>query len=327
METNNKKKIYGWTTENTSIKFNDQKKLNDIINKGLKHIIDKEARDSINEVFVTGENYFGVEFRRDSKDPSNWIINGALALTEKGKRIRDRTERKEARYKKNCLRKGERAIEARKRKENKIAELQKDNTNGENDYKIKKLTVDSKFNITIPTKKFPILDTKFNINTSRTPDTISKIIITKYKTAKKAGDNEPDKWKELIDFKKFIKSRSKVLNSNNTKQSTNLEKAETMNIKGKSIVNFIAHEKDKPNRAKKRNDIKAKQEEEANVKKHESIKLLADMPKHKQGTCVYSKLHREKNIRNKRIIHYKNKFGKIATVKLVSNVVSNSKAA
>ena len=326
METNNKKKIYGWTTENTSIKFNDQKKLNDIINKGLKHIIDKEARDAINEVFVTGENYFGAEFRRDSKDPSNWIINGALALTEKGKRIRDRAERKEARYKKNCLRKGERAIEARKRKENKIAELQKDNTNGENDYKIKKLTIDSKFNITIPTKKFPILDTKFNINASRTSDTINKIIITKYKTAKKAGDNEPDKRKELIDFKKFIKSRSKVLNSNNTKQSTNLEKAEAMNIKGKSIVNFIAHEKDKPNRAKKRNDIKAKQEEEANVKKHESIKLLADMPKHKQGTCVYSKLHREK-IRSKRIIRYKNKFGKRATVKLVSKVVSNSKAA
>lgn len=326
METNNKKKIYGWTTENTSIKFNDQKKLNDIINKGLKHIIDKEARDSINEVFVTGENYFGAEFRRDSKDPSNWIINGALALTEKGKRIRDRAERKEARYKKNCLRKGEKAIEARKRKEDKIAELQKDNTNGENDYKIKKLTVDSKFNITIPTKKFPILDTKFNINASRTSDTINKIIITKYKTAKKAGNNEPDKWKELIDFKKFIKSRSKVLNSNNTKQSTNLEKAKAMNIKGKSIVNFIAHEKDKPNRAKKRNYIKAKQEEEANVKKHESIKLLANMPKHKQGTCVYSKLHREK-IRSKRIIHYKNKFGKRATVKLVSKVVSNSKAA
>lgn len=326
METNNKKKIYDWTTENTSIKFNDQKKLNEIINKGLKHIIDKEARDAINEVFVTGENYFGAEFRRDSKDPSNWIMNGALALTEKGKRIRDRAERKEARYKKNCLRKGEKAIEARKRKENKIAELQKDNTNGENDYKIKKLTVDSKFNITIPTKKFPILDTKFNINASRTPDTINKIIITKYKTAKKAGDNEPDKWKELIDFKKFIKSRSKVLNSNNTKQSTNLEKAEAMNIKGKSIVNFIAHEKDKPNRAKKRNDIKTKQEEEANVKKHESIKLLADMPKHKQSTCVYSKLHREK-IRSKRIIRYKNKFGKRATVKLVSKVVSNSKAA
>lgn len=326
METNNKKKIYGWTTENTSIKFNDQKKLNEIINKGLKHIIDKEARDAINEVFVTGENYFGAEFRRDSKDPSNWIINGALALTEKGKRIRDRAERKEARYKKNCLRKGEKAIEARKRKEDKIAELQKDNTNGENDYKIKKLTVDSKFNITIPTKKFPILDTKFNINASRTSDTINKIIITKYKTAKKAGNNEPDKWKELIDFKKFIKSRSKVLNSNNTKQSTNLEKAKAMNIKGKSIVNFIAHEKDKPNRAKKRNYIKAKQEEEANVKKHESIKLLADMPKHKQGTCVYSKLHREK-IRSKRIIRYKNKFGKRATVKLVSKVVSNSKAA
>lgn len=326
METNNKKKIYGWTTENTSIKFNDQKKLNEIINKGLKHIIDKEARDAINEVFVTGENYFGAEFRRDSKDPSNWVINGALALTEKGKRIRDRAERKEARYKKNCLRKGEKAIEARKRKEDKIAELQKDNTNGENDYKIKKLTVDSKFNITIPTKKFPILDTKFNINASRTSDTINKIIITKYKTAKKSGDNEPDKWKDLIDFKKFIKSRSKVLNSNNTKQSTNLEKAEAMNIKGKSIVNFIAHEKDKPNRAKKRNYIKAKQEEEANVKKHESIKLLADMPKHKQGTCVYSKLHREK-IRSKRIIHYKNKFGKRATVKLVSKVVSNSKAA
>lgn len=326
METNNKKKIYGWTTENTSIKFNDQKKLNEIINKGLKHIIDKEARDAINEVFVTGENYFGAEFRRDSKDPSNWVINGALALTEKGKRIRDRAERKEARYKKNCLRKGEKAIEARKRKEDKIAELQKDNTNGENDYKIKKLTVDSKFNITIPTKKFPILDTKFNINASRTSDTINKIIITKYKTAKKSGDNEPDKWKDLIDFKKFIKSRSKVLNSNNTKQSTNLEKAEAMNIKGKSIVNFIAHEKDKPNRAKKRNYIKAKQDEEANVKKHESIKLLADMPKHKQGTCVYSKLHREK-IRSKRIIHYKNKFGKRATVKLVSKVVSNSKAA
>lgn len=326
METNNKKKIYGWTTENTSIKFNDQKKLNDIINKGLKHIIDKEARDAINEVFVTGENYFGAEFRRDSKDPNNWIINGALALTEKGKRIRDRAERKEARYKKNCLRKGERAIEARKRKEDKIAELQKDNTNGENDYKIKKLTIDSKFNITIPTKKFPVLNTKFNINASRTPDTISKIIITKYKTAKKAGDNEPDKWKELIDFKKFIKSRSKVLNSGDTKQSTNLEKAEAMNIKGKAVVNFIAHEKDKPNRAKKRNDIKAKQEEEANVKKHESIKLLADMPKHKQGTCVYSKLHREK-IRSKRIIRYKNKFGKRATVKLVSKVVSNSKAA
>ena len=326
MATNNKKKIYGWTTENTSIKFNDQKKLNEIINKGLKHIIDKEARDAINEVFVTGENYFGAEFRRDSKDPSNWIMNGALALTEKGKRIRDRAERKEARYKKNCLRKGEKAIEARKRKEDKIAELQKDNTNGENDYKIKKLTVDSKFNITIPTKKFPILDTKFNINASRTPDTINKIIITKYKTAKKAGDNEPDKRKELIDFKKFIKSRSKVLNSGDTKQSTNLEKAEAMNIKGKSIVNFIAHEKDKPNRAKKRNDIKAKQEEEANVKKHESIKLLADMPKHKQGTCVYSKLHREK-IRSKRIIRYKNKFGKRATVKLVSKVVSNSKAA
>lgn len=326
METNNKKKIYGWTTENTSIKFNDQKKLNEIINKGLKHIIDKEARDAINEVFVTGENYFGAEFRRDSKDPSNWVINGALALTEKGKRIRDRAERKEARYKKNCLRKGEKAIEARKRKEDKIAELQKDNTNGENDYKIKKLTVDSKFNITIPTKKFPILDTKFNINASRTPDTINKIIITKYKTAKKAGDNEPDKWKELIDFKKFIKSRSKVLNSGDTKQSTNLEKAEAMNIKGKSIVNFIAHEKNKPNRAKKRNDIKAKQEEEANVKKHESIKLLADMPKHKQGTCVYSKLHQEK-IRSKRIIRYKNKFGKKATVKLVSKVVSNSKAA
>lgn len=326
METNNKKKIYGWTTENTSIKFNDQKKLNEIINKGLKHIIDKEARDAINEVFVTGENYFGAEFRRDSKDPSNWVINGALALTEKGKRIRDRAERKEARYKKNCLRKGEKAIEARKRKEDKIAELQKDNTNGENDYKIKKLTVDSKFNITIPTKKFPILDTKFNINASRTSDTINKIIITKYKTAKKSGDNEPDKWKDLIDFKKFIKSRSKVLNSNNTKQSTNLEKAEAMNIKGKSIVNFIAHEKDKPNRAKKRNYIKAKQEEEANVKKHESIKLLADMPKHKQGTCVYSKLHREK-IRSKRIIRYKNKFGKRATVKLVSKVVSNSKAA
>ena len=326
METNNKKKIYGWTTENTSIKFNDQKKLNEIINKGLKHIIDKEARDAINEVFVTGENYFGAEFRRDSKDSSNWIINGALALTEKGKRIRDRAERKEARYKKNCLRKGEKAIEARKRKEDKIAELQKDNTNGENDYKIKKLTVDSKFNITIPTKKFPVLNTKFNINASRTPDTINKIIITKYKTAKKAGDNEPDKRKELIDFKKFIKSRSKVLNSNNTKQSTNLEKAEAMNIKGKSIVNFIAHEKDKPNRAKKRNYIKAKQEEEANVKKHESIKLLADMPKHKQGTCVYSKLHREK-IRSKRIIRYKNKFGKRATVKLVSKVVSNSKAA
>lgn len=326
METNNKKKIYGWTTENTSIKFNDQKKLNEIINKGLKHIIDKEARDAINEVFVTGENYFGAEFRRDSKDPSNWVINGALALTEKGKRIRDRAERKEARYKKNCLRKGEKAIEARKRKEDKIAELQKDNTNGENDYKIKKLTVDSKFNITIPTKKFPVLNTKFNINASRTPDTINKIIITKYKTAKKAGDNEPDKRKELIDFKKFIKSRSKVLNSNNTKQSTNLEKAEAMNIKGKSIVNFIAHEKDKPNRAKKRNDIKAKQEEEANVKKHESIKLLADMPKHKQGTCVYSKLHREK-IRSKRIIRYKNKFSKRATVKLVSKIVSNSKAA
>lgn len=326
METNNKKKIYGWTTENTSIKFNDQKKLNEIINKGLKHIIDKEARDAINEVFVTGENYFGAEFRRDSKDPSNWVINGALALTEKGKRIRDRAERKEARYKKNCLRKGEKAIEARKRKEDKIAELQKDNTNGENDYKIKKLTVDSKFNITIPTKKFPILDTKFNINASRTSDTINKIIITKYKTAKKSGDNEPDKWKDLIDFKKFIKSRSKVSNSNNTKQSTNLEKAEAMNIKGKSIVNFIAHEKDKPNRAKKRNYIKAKQEEEANVKKHESIKLLADMPKHKQGTCVYSKLHREK-IRSKRIIRYKNKFGKRATVKLVSKVVSNSKAA
>lgn len=326
METNNKKKIYGWTTENTSIKFNDQKKLNEIINKGLKHIIDKEARDAINEVFVTGENYFGAEFRRDSKDPSNWIINGALALTEKGKRIRDRAERKEARYKKNCLRKGEKAIEARKRKEDKIAELQKDNTNGENDYKIKKLTIDSKFNITIPTKKFPILDTKFNINANRTPDTINKIIITKYKTAKKASDNELDKWKELIDFKKFIKSRSKVLNSNNTKQSTNLEKAKAMNIKGKSIVNFIAHEKDKPNRAKKRNYIKAKQEEEANVKKHESIKLLADMPKHKQGTCVYSKLHREK-IRSKRIIRYKNKFGKRATVKLVSKVVSNSKAA
>lgn len=326
METNNKKKIYGWTTENTSIKFNDQKKLNEIINKGLKHIIDKEARDAINEVFVTGENYFGAEFRRDSKDPSNWVINGALALTEKGKRIRDRAERKEARYKKNCLRKGEKAIEARKRKEDKIAELQKDNTNGENDYKIKKLTVDSKFNITIPTKKFPILDTKFNINANRTPDTINKIIITKYKTAKKASDNELDKWKELIDFKKFIKSRSKVLNSNNTKQSTNLEKAKAMNIKGKSIVNFIAHEKDKPNRAKKRNYIKAKQEEEANVKKHESIKLLADMPKHKQGTCVYSKLHREK-IRSKRIIRYKNKFGKRATVKLVSKVVSNSKAA
>lgn len=326
METNNKKKIYGWTTENTSIKFNDQKKLNEIINKGLKHIIDKEARDAINEVFVTGENYFGAEFRRDSKDPSNWIINGALALTEKGKRIRDRAERKEARYKKNCLRKGEKAIEARKRKEDKIAELQKDNTNGENDYKIKKLTVDSKFNITIPTKKFPILNTKFNINASKTPDTIDKIISVKYKIAKKAGDNGPDKWKELIDFNKFIKSRSKVLNSNNTKQSTNLEKAEAMNIKGKSIVNFIAHEKDKPNRAKKRNDIKAKQEEEANVKKHESIKLLADMPKHKQGTCVYSKLHREK-IRSKRIIRYKNKFGKRATVKLVSKVVSNSKAA
>ena len=326
METSNKKKIYGWTTENTSIKFNDQKKLNEIINKGLKHIIDKEARDAINEVFVTGENYFGAEFRRDSKDSSNWIMNGALALTEKGKRIRDRAERKEARYKKNCLRKGEKAIEARKRKENKIAELQKDNTNGENDYKIKKLTVDSKFNITIPTKKFPILNTKFNINASRTPDTINKIIITKYKTAKKAGDNEPDKWKELIDFKKFIKSRSKVLNSGDTKQSTNLEKAEAMNIKGKSIVNFIAHEKDKPNRAKKRNDIKAKQEEEANVNKHESIKLLANMPKHKQGTCVYSKLHREK-IRSKRIIRYKNKFGKRATVKLVSKVVSNSKAA
>lgn len=326
METNNKKKIYGWTTENTSIKFNDQKKLNEIINKGLKHIIDKEARDAINEVFVTGENYFGAEFRRDSKDPSNWIINGALALTEKGKKIRDRAERKEARYKKNCLRKGEKAIEVRKRKEDKIAELQKDNTNGENDYKIKKLTVDSKFNITIPTKKFPILDTKFNINASRASDTINKIIITKYKTAKKAGDNGPDKWKELIDFKKFIKSRSKVLNSNNTKQSTNLEKAKAMNIKGKSIVNFIAHEKDKPNRAKKRNYIKAKQEEEANVKKHESIKLLADMPKHKQGTCVYSKLHREK-IRSKRIIRYKNKFGKRATVKLVSKVVSNSKAA
>lgn len=326
METNNKKKIYGWTTENTSIKFNDQKKLNEIINKGLKHIIDKEARDAINEVFVTGENYFGAEFRRDSKDPNNWIINGTLALTEKGKRIRDRAERKEARYKKNCLRKGEKAIEVRKRKEDKIAELQKDNTNGKNDYKIKKLTVDSKFNITIPTKKFPILDTKFNINASRTSDTINKIIITKYKTAKKAGDNGPDKWKELIDFKKFIKSRSKVLNSNNTKQSTNLEKAEAINIKGKSIVNFIAHEKDKPNRAKKRNDIKAKQEEEANVKKHESIKLLADMPKHKQGTCVYSKLHREK-IRSKRIIRYKNKFGKRATVKLISKVVSNSKAA
>lgn len=326
METNNKKKIYGWTTENTSIKFNDQKKLNEIINKGLKHIIDKEARDAINEVFVTGENYFGAEFRRDSKDPSNWIMNGALALTEKGKRIRDRVERKEARYKKNCLRKGEKAIEARKRKEDKIAELQKDNTNGENDYKIKKLTIDSKFNITIPTKKFPVLNTKFNIKANRTPDTVSKIIITKYKTAKKAGDNEPDKWKELIDFKKFIKSRSKVLNSDNTKQSTNLEKAEAMNIKGKAVVNFIAHEKDKPNRAKKRNDIKAKQEEEANVKKHESIKLLADMPKHKQGTCVYSKLHREK-IRSKRIIRYKNKFGKKATVKLVSKVVSNSKAA
>lgn len=326
METSNKKKIYDWTTENTSIKFNDQKKLNEIINKGLKHIIDKEARDAINEVFVTGENYFGAEFRRDSKDPSNWIMNGALALTEKGKRIRDRAERKEARYKKNCLRKGEKAIEARKRKEDKIAELQKDNTNGENDYKIKKLTVDSKFNITIPTKKFPVLNTKFNINASRTPDTINKIIITKYKTAKKAGDNEPDKWKELIDFKKFIKSRSKVLNSGDTKQSTNLEKAEAMNIKGKAVVNFIAHEKDKPNRTKKRNDIKAKQEEEANVKKHESIKLLADMPKHKQGTCVYSKLHREK-IRSKRIIRYKNKFGKKATVKLVSKVVSNSKAA
>ena len=196
----------------------------------------------------------------------------------------------------------------------------------ENDYKIKKLTIDSKFNITIPTKKFPVLNTKFNIKANRTPDTVSKIIITKYKTAKKAGDNEPDKWKELIDFKKFIKSRSKVLNSDNTKQSTNLEKAEAMNIKGKAVVNFIAHEKDKPNRAKKRNDIKAKQEEEANVKKHESIKLLADMPKHKQGTCVYSKLHREK-IRSKRIIRYKNKFGKKATVKLVSKVVSNSKAA
>lgn len=326
METNNKKKIYGWTTENTSIKFNDQKKLNEIINKGLKRIIDKEARDAINEVFVTGENYFGAEFRRDSKDPSNWVINGALALTEKGKRIRDRAERKEARYKKNCLRKGEKAIEARKRKEDKIAELQKDNTNGENDYKIKKLTIDSKFNITIPTKKFPVLNTKFNINASRTPDTINKIIITKYKAAKKAGDNEPDKWKELIDFKKFIKSRFKVLNSGDTKQSTNLEKAEAMNIKNKTVVNFIAHEKDKPNRAKKRNDIKAKQEEEANVKKHESIKLLADMPKHKQGTCVYSKLHREK-IRSKRIIRYKNKFGKRATVKLVSKVVSNSKAA
>ena len=121
METNNKKKIYGWTTENTSIKFNDQKKLNEIINKGLKHIIDKEARDAINEVFVTGKNYFGAEFRRDSKDPSNWIINGALALIEKGKRIRDRVERKEARYKKNCLRKGEKAIEARKRKEDAAA--------------------------------------------------------------------------------------------------------------------------------------------------------------------------------------------------------------
>lgn len=326
METNNKKKIYGWTTKNTSIKFNDQKKLNEIINKGLKHIIDKEARDAINEVFVTGENYFGAEFRRDSKDPSNWVINGALALTEKGKRIRDRAERKEARYKKNCLRKGEKAIEARKRKEDKIAELQKDNTNGENDYKIKKLTIDSKFNITIPTKKFPVLNTKFNINASRTPDTINKIIITKYKAAKKAGDNEPDKWRELIDFKKFIKSRFKVLNSDDTKQSTNLEKAEAMNIKNKTVVNFIAHEKDKPNRAKKRNNIKAKQEEEANVKKHESIKLLADMPKHKQGTCVYSKLHREK-IRSKRIIRYKNKFGKRATVKLVSKVVSNSKAA
>lgn len=326
METNNKKKIYGWTTENTSIKFNDQKKLNEIINKGLKHIINKEARDAINEVFVTGENYFGAEFRRDSKDPSNWVINGALALTEKGKRIRDRAERKEARYKKNCLRKGEKAIEARKRKEDKIAELQKDNTNGENDYKIKKLTIDSKFNITIPTKKFPVLNTKFNINASRTPDTINKIIITKYKAAKKSGDNEPDKWKDLIEFKKFIKSRSKVLNSNNTKQSTNLEKAEAMNIKGKSIVNFIAHEKDKPNRARKRNYIKVKQEEEANVKKHESIKLLADMPKHKQGTCVYSKRHREK-IRSKRIIRYRNKFGKRATVKIVSKVVSNSKAA
>lgn len=326
MEKENKKKIYGWTTENTSIKFNDQKKLNDIINKGLKRIIDKAARDAINEVFVTGENYFGAEFRRDSKDPSNWIMNGALALTEKGKIIKARTERKEARYKKNCFRKGEKAIEIRKQKEAKIVELQKDNTNGENDYKIKKLTVDPKFNITIPTKKFTILDTKFNIKANRVPDTIDKIISVKYKIAKKSGDNEPDKWKDLIEFKKFIKSRSKVLNSNNTKQSTNLEKAEAMNMKGKAIINFIAHEKDKPNRAKKRSHIKIMQEEDANVKKHESIKLLADMPKHKQGTCVYSKRHREK-IRSKRIIRYKNKFGKKVTVKLASGVVSNSKAA